>query len=287
MRYLLTLLLFLSSIYLYSQNHNDVDTGREGYIGLDSGREKILIYENGIEGETALVIIGGIHGDERETVDVVNYLKDNLNLTIPGYFIPAINPTLYFSNRRGYLQKHLDEEGFVIKGSDLSQYNKSRYYRVFYGNSTTYKNNIETFIDPNRDFNRQQLPSTRAFLSFIENLKNEHKEIILISIHAYMKKGRIYPEYTLSGRDVKVNEKAMELTQLIQMGSGYISEKLYAPSIPIIERFTGEMIAYTGRDEVVTGIDIELDTLDKKYNRERCLKGLEYLVKELENILHK
>lgn len=290
----MTILLLLSSLYLYPEDHIDLDSGKkrsglypEGHIGFDSGREKILIYQNGFEGDTALVITGGIHGDESETVDVVNFLKDNLKLNIPAYFIPSLNPTLYLSNRRGYLKKHLDDEGFVIPKSDLTQYNKARYYMVFYGNSTTYKNNIEDFIDPNRDFIKQQLPSTRVFISFMERLKERHKNIISISIHAYMKKGRIYPEYNIVGKDVKADEIAMKLTQIIQRGSGYISEKLYAPSIPIIERFIGELIAYTGRDEHITGIDIELDSLDKQYNRERCLQGLENLVKELDDVLHK
>lgn len=275
MRAFLLLLLLNIIITPYAQEN----------IGQDSGKREITLYKNSSKGNTALLIIGGMHGDEQEGVTVVEYVLKHWKADIPTYFIPALNPSLYSENRRGYLTKNLDSKGYIISDQDISQYNKSQYYRVFYGSGSVYSNNIAEYVDPNRDFITQNLPSTKVLVSLLGTLKSQHKKVIIISIHTYMKKGRVYPEYHLTEDGVSINEEAWSLTKAIQRGSGYISEQLYAPSITIIDRFQGELIAYTGRDDQLLGIDIELDSLDREFNSERTLRGLEELAKELEDIL--
>lgn len=281
-RFILIFTIFLIAI---SINSSEI-------LGLDSGKKAILIYKNNVQTETAILIIGGIHGDEGETVQVVDYIRKSLanNKNISLYFIPSLNPTLYaikesndesvkeVKGRRGYLSEHLDNEGFVKPGSRLADFDKKTFYRIFYGNEKTYKNVIEYYVDPNRDFINKKLPSTRALHSYINTLKKNHKNIILLSFHGYMTGGRVYPEYKVTNNSVAISEYAWKLAKVISKASGYIEERLYPPAIPIIERFEGELISFTGSREDITGLDIELDKSHHTDNKKRSLNGVKALI---------
>lgn len=264
-------------------------------IGKDSGGRSILLYNNSAVTESALLLIGGIHGDESETVQVVEYIRENLESELSVYYIPSINPTLYsikeysesghieIRGRRGYLREHLNKDGYVISGSSLKDYNKKLFYRIFYGNDKTYNNGIKHYVDPNRDFNKRILPSTRILISLINNLKERHNRLIIISFHGYMSGGRIYPEYSVINGEVKIDEFAWNLAKAFKENSGYIREKIYPPAEPIIERFNGELIRYTGDLPTVTALDIELDSNHKTDNKLKNLMGvrgvINYIIK--------
>ncbi len=274
MKYYILLLLSILTFNLHSNES----------LGLDSGGEEIILHKNGKDSDIALLIVGGIHGDERETISVVKYLKDNLEANLAMYFIPSVNPTLFKEDvsRRGYLSEQLDGRGYVKAGSQLTDYNKGLYYRIFYGNNKTYKNGIDHYIDPNRDFLDRKLPSTRILIDFISELSIKHSEVIIISIHGYMSGGRVYPEYTLdSNKDIIVDPKTWEMTVALGHSSGFKPEKMYSPAIPILDRFRGEFIAYTGLTSGVTAMDIELDGEDNKNNHIRSLNGVKALTKFL------
>lgn len=266
-------------------------------LGLDSGKKAILLYKNNVQTDTAILIIGGIHGDEGETVQVVDYIRKQLenSKNISLYFIPSINPTLYsitesadesiteVKGRRGYLSEHLDEEGFVKPGSRLADFDKNIFYRIFYGSENTYKNVIDYYVDPNRDFINKKIPSTRTLLNYMDTLKLKHKKIVLLSFHGYMSGGRVYPEYKVINKKIVINKYAWELARIIGDASGYIEERLYPPAVPIIERFAGELISYTGSIDDITGLDVELDKSHHTDNKKRSLDGvkalIEYIVK--------
>lgn len=254
-------------------------------VGIDSGYKSIIMYNNDIKTDTAILIFGGIHGDERETVEVVNYLSDTVVSNISAYYIPNLNPTLSYitsredgvtivEGRRGYLKSHLNSDGFVIPGSDLAQFNKKMYYRIFYGNDKTYKNGINHYIDPNRDFVNLLLPSSRALINLIEKLSKEHKKIIVLSVHSYMSGGRIYPEYKLQNDKLLISKEAKKFAKAFEKGSGYIYSDFYEPAIPIKERFKGEFINYTGSLNNVIALDIELDKIEYTKNRKKILFGI-------------
>ncbi len=255
------------------------------FIGVDSGRKEIMHYSNGVETSTALVLIGGIHPDETQTIQVVEALMETLVSPLSTYYIPNLNPTLYSlkEKRRGYLREHLNIEGFVIPGSNLEAFNKDLYYRAFYGTETSYKNTISNYIDPNRDFKEKYLPSTRALIKLLEGLSNKHSKIVILSFHGYMSGGRAYPEYQLNRSGVVINPVAWELCKVFTSKSGYIPEQIYAPAIPIIERFAGELIAYTGRSEDIIGIDIELNSNKREENIPRSLLGVDAVIEYLFN----
>lgn len=287
-RYLLLLTAFIISFSISSTE----------LLGLDSGKKGILLHKNSVKSSTAILIIGGIHGDEGETVQVVDYIRKQLekDKKISLYFIPSINPTLYsiteligdsvkeVKGRRGYLLEHLDDEGYVKPGSELTDFEKETFYRIFYGSDNTYKNVIEYYVDPNRDFVNRKLPSTRILLDYIDSIKNDHKSIIILSFHGYMTGGRVYPEYMLSEGKVIINEAAWEMAQVIGDASGYVEERLYPPAIPIIERFEGELISYTGKIKNLTGLDIELDKDHHTDNKKRSLDGVKALIEYLSNL---
>lgn len=254
-------------------------------IGLDSGYKSIIIYNNNIESDIALLIIGGIHGDERETVDVVNYLSESIVSNISTYYIPNINPTLSYiatkdnsitiiESRRGYLNEHLNSEGFVKEGSDLSLFSKDMYYRIFYGNENTYKNGIRHYIDPNRDFYNKRLPSTRVILNLFEKLTKKHSKLVILSIHSYMPGGRVYPEYILSENKITIPEFGKKIAKAFEKNSGFIYKSFYEPALPIKNRFKGELLSYTGRINNITALDIELDKVEYSQNRKNVLMGV-------------
>lgn len=258
-------------------------------IGLDSGLKSIILYSNKSDNDRAVVMIGGIHGDEIETVDIVNYLQNNLESELALYFIPSLNPTLsnievedgkykILEGRRGYLAESLDKNGFVIPGKDLSKFNKDLYYRIFYGTNTTFNQGIKHYIDPNRDFHSERLPSTRAFKEFIDELLKSHREVVILSIHAYMSGGRIYPEYKLVKDRIVIDNRVKELALEFSEASGYLYRDFYEPAIPIKGRFIGELIEYYGSIEEVVAFDIELDKIDRGKNKRRILKGVEALL---------
>lgn len=272
MKYYILLLILLLTANLYSYET----------LGLDSGKKDIFLYNNGKQSDIALLVLGGIHGDERETISVVEYVKNNLKTDLAMYFIPSVNPTLFSENvnRRGYLSEHLDSKGYVKKNSQLTDYNKGLYYRIFYGNNNTYKNGIDHYVDPNRDFIKRQLPSTRILINLLSELSMKYKEVIIISIHGYMSGGRVYPEYRLdSNKDFIVNTEVWKMALILGDSSGFNPEKMYSPAIPILDRFRGEFIAYTGKIDGVTGMDIELDGNDNKNNHIRILNGIKALIK--------
>lgn len=254
-------------------------------IGLDSGYKSIIIYNNKIKTDIALLIIGGIHGDERETVDVVNYLSESVISSISTYYIPNINPTLSYiatkdnnftiiEGKRGYLNEHLDDKGFVKKGSNLSLFSKDMYYRIFYGNDNTYKNGIKYYIDPNRDFYNKRLPSTRVLLEHFKILLERHKKVIVLSIHSYMPGGRIYPEYIISNDKIIIPGFAKKIANAFRNGSGFIYKDFYEPALPIKNRFKGELLSYTGSIENLIAFDIELDKIEYSQNRKKVLLGV-------------
>lgn len=249
-------------------------------IAVDSGNRPIKLYNNEIKSKTALLVLGGIHPDEDQTIEVINFLKDNIKTELSIYYIPILNPTLYNldTRKRGYLREHLDEKGFVIPGSNLESFDKELYYRTFYGSEKSYINVIGHYIDPNRDFNEKLLPSTRALIQLIESLQNKHEEVVIISFHGYMSGGRVYPEYKIIKSETVVDNKTWDMCREIESSSGFIREKIYTPAIPIIDRFSGELIAYTGNIESVTGIDIELNSNNRSENLEHSLNGIKALI---------
>ncbi|QEN05044.1 hypothetical protein EW093_10095 [Thiospirochaeta perfilievii] len=270
---LLFILLSLSQL-LFSQES----------LGLDSGKRDILLFNNGVDSNRALLIIAGIHGDERETVTVANFLKDTLNGNKTIYFIPSVNPTLYSKevNRRGYLREQLDSRGYIKDGSDLTKFNKTLYYRIFYGNQNTYINGIDHYVDPNRDFINRVLPTTKVLIDLIDRLLERHSELIILSLHGYMSGGRVYPEYKITrGNNFIVESRPWEIAQLLGKGIGYKPEMMYSPAIPILDRFKGEFIAYTGKIDRVIALDIELDS-DSKNNSQRVLNGINSLLNYLD-----
>lgn len=276
MKFFLCLCLIITSFNIFS-----FET-----LGIDSGGKDIIMYKNDKISDRVLIIIGAIHGDERETHVVVNYLKDNLETELSTYFIPSINPTLYSEdiNRRGYLSEQLDDYGYVKQGSDLTLYNKSLYYRIFYGNKNTYNNGIDHYVDPNRDFRNQILPSTRLLTQLFTDLKKSHTEVIIISIHGYMSEGRVYPEYQITeGNGYIINKDAWTMAIILGYKSGFIAERMYTPAVPIMDRFRGELIAYTGDIEGITAIDIEIDSEDKNNNPLRTYNGVKALIRYLLN----
>lgn len=271
MKYNTLLIIFLLSVNLYSYEN----------LGKDSGRREIILHNNGNDSDVAILILGGIHGDERETPNVVNYLKDNLESELTLYFIPELNPTLYDINinRRGYLTEQLDSKGFIKSHSKLTDFNKGLYYRVFYGNNNTYKNGIKNYIDPNRDFVNRVLPSTRILIDFISELSIRHKEVVIVSIHGYMSGGRIYPEYKMESKtEYTVDSDVWEMATILGNGSGFKQEKMYSPAIPILDRFKGEFIAYTGTLDSVTAFDMELDGNGNTDNKIKSLNGVKALI---------
>lgn len=250
---------------------------------MDPGGRPIKLYENSSNSNIAIIIIGGIHGDETETVDVVEYIKDKIQSKIKLYFIPSLNPTLINANKRGYMREHINKDGTLIPGSKLDNYNKGLYYRIFYGNNKTYKNGIDHYIDPNRDFFQKSLLSTVLLIKQLDKLKTFHEKVILLSFHGYMPGGRVYPEYIInSNKDIKIAPYTWKLAKVFASGSGFQSEKLYSPSIPIIERFQGELIAYTGKIDEIIAFDVELDNSNQHLNKSKSLYGLEALIKELD-----
>lgn len=248
-------------------------------LGNDSGGNPINLFENNKKSDTVLLIIGGIHADERDTVKAANYLKSNLKSDLKIYYIPNLNPTLYNIkiNKRGYLREHLDSKGYVKPGSPLQDFDKKLYYRIFYGNKNTYLNGKDHYIDPNRDFAEQVLPTTKILINLIEQLKSRHKSIIILSLHGYMAGGRIYPEYKVLNNKIIVDDYAWEIAAKLEEGSGFIKEKMYSPALKIIERFSGELIAYTGTIDNVIAFDIELDSLNRAKNNKNVLTGVEHL----------
>jgi len=270
---LLFILLSLSQL-IYSQES----------LGLDSGKKDIILFNNGVDSNRALLIIAGIHGDERETVTVANFLNDTLNGNQTIYFIPSVNPTLYSKevNRRGYLREQLDSRGYIKDGSDLTKFNKTLYYRIFYGNQNTYINGIDHYVDPNRDFINRVLPTTKILIDLIDRLLESHSELIILSLHGYMSGGRVYPEYKITrGNNFIVESRPWEIAQLLGKGIGYKPEMMYSPAIPILDRFKGEFIAYTGKIDRVIALDIELDS-DSKNNSQRVLNGINSLLNYLD-----
>lgn len=272
---LISLFLILQSLFLFPTEE----------VGIDSGYKSIIMYKNNVTSDTAILIFGGIHGDERETVDIVNYLYDTVESSISTYYIPNINPTLSYitskdngvtivEGRRGYLKSHLDKNGFVKPGSDLSLFSKKMYYRIFYGNNKTYKNGIKHYIDPNRDFSDKVLPSTRNLLNLIDNLSKKHKKLVVFSVHAYMYGGRIYPEYEIDKKRIIIPLEAKKIAREFEKGSGYIYRDFYEPAIPIKERFIGEFINFTSSLDNVIAMDIELDKIKYTQNRKKVLLGL-------------
>lgn len=269
-------------------------------LGVDSGNKSIFLYTNSVKTSTAILIIGGIHGDEGETVQVVDYLRKQCEeeKKISLYFIPSINPTLYaiaedkdgsvkeVKGRRGYISDHLDEKGFIKPGSKLTDFDKKTFYRIFYGSDNTYNNVIGYYLDPNRDFIDRKLPSTRLLISFMNKLEDIHTKVVLLSFHGYMTGGRIYPEYRLLENNVVINQEAWDIAKLIGKASGYIEEKIYPPSVPIIRRFEGELISYTGNKNKIIGLDIELDKNHHTDNKKSSLDGLQALIKYLSEISH-
>lgn len=265
-------------------------------LGLDSGNKSIILYDNNIKTDTVLLIIGGIHGDEGETVQVVDYIREELETSISTYFIPSLNPTLYsirekssegvieIRGRRGYLSEHLDKEGYVIPGSPLTKFDKKLFYRIFYGTKKTYTNGIKHYVDPNRDFSEKRLPSTRILLQLIDSLAANHRRVIILSFHGYMSEGRVYPEYTLINGVVKVDSEAWGLATAFESGSQYKKERLYSPALPILDRFEGELIRYTGSIENVTALDIEIDSNRHTDNKKRSINGVKMLINYLSTL---
>lgn len=267
------ILIILIQASLFSQNS----------IGTDSGHKDINYFFNQKTGDTALLIIGGIHGDEKESIAVAHFIKDNLTSKLPLYIIPELNPTLSSIevSRRGYFTEHLDSRGYVKDGSDLTEYSKSLYYRIFYNNKSAYNNGIIHYTDPNRDFIKRVLPSTRNLIGFMDELGNKYKEVIVISLHCYMEGGRIYPEYSIDeSSNYTIYTNVWKMVTVISEASGFKAEEIYAPALTILERFEGELIAYTGRIENLYGMDIELD-LDNKSNSDQTIKGMEALITHL------
>ncbi|MGL1892372.1 MAG: hypothetical protein OCD02_12155 [Spirochaetaceae bacterium] len=284
MKYFIATLFIISSL---SINALDV-------LGEDSGHNPIFIYNNGQLTDDVLLIIGGIHGDESYTSQVVDHIRLNSNYPITTYFIPSINPTIYaikekikgvevIKGRRGYLKEHLDSEGYVIKKSPLENFDKKLFYRIFYGNDKTYKNGINRYVDPNRDFLEMYLPSTRLLVELIDRLKAEHKNVTILSFHGYMDKGRVYPEYRVEKGEILINNRAWEMAKAFAKTSSYIPETMYTPAKAIIERFEGELISYTGKIEGVTALDIELDSNNHIDNYKNSLVGVNSLVDFLLN----
>ncbi len=270
--YIPILLLFSSLVYPQTD------------LGFDSGYKSIILYENNKETEDAVLILGGIHGDEQGTVEVVNYIKEKLTSNLTIYYIPETNPTLSNTDvlRRGYLADHLNSSGYLLKTSNPKDFNKTLYYRIFYGNNATYSNNIKYYIDPNRDFLDKKLPSTRILIETIENLSNRHKLLIIISFHGYMTGGKVYPEYIVSNDDIIVKGRIWTLVNTFASASGFTPELIYSPAIAILERFRGELIAYTSTLENVYAMDVELDADNRAENRNRSLKGIEAIIEYLD-----
>lgn len=278
---------FVIFTLIFSQLHS------VNVLGLDSGNKSIILYDNNLKSDIALLIIGGIHGDEGETVQVVDHIREQLESPIATYFIPSLNPTLYsireksskniieIKGRRGYLSEHLDKEGYVIPGSPLTKFNKVLFYRIFYGTEKAYINGIKHYVDPNRDFNDRRLPSTRILIQLINSLQTNHKRIIILSFHGYMSEGRVYPEYSLVNGVVKVDSEAWELATAFEDGSQYKKERLYSPALPILDRFEGELIRYTGTINNVTALDIEIDSNRHTDNKKSSLSGIEMLINYL------
>lgn len=283
MRYTLFVIFTLIFSHLHSVN----------VLGIDSGNKSIIMYDNNLKTESALLIIGGIHGDEGETVQVVDYIREQLDTSISVYYIPSLNPTLYsirekskegvieIRGRRGYLSEHLDKEGYVIQGSPLTKFNKELFYRIFYGTEKAYINGIKHYVDPNRDYIEKRLPSTRILIQLIDSLATSHKRVIILSFHGYMSEGRVYPEYSLINGVVKVDIEAWELATAFENGSQYKKERLYSPALPILDRFDGELIRYTGTIDNVIAMDIEIDSNRHTDNKKRSLNGIEMLINYL------
>lgn len=251
-------------------------------IGKDSGQRPIELFKNDKISNTAILFIGGIHGDEVQTVDSVKYLKDNLEIDYAAYYIPSMNPTLLKVQRRGYLRNQLNSSGHLLPESNPQNFNKELYYRVFYGNNNTYKNGINYYIDPNRDFIEKFLPSTRILIELINNLKTKHDKVIILSFHGYMTGGKIYPDYRInSKKEVKADPYTWSLAKAFENGSSFKAEKIYSPSIPIIERFKGELVAYTGNIQGVFAMDVELNSKTRELNNEKALSGVKAIILQL------
>ncbi len=95
--------------------------------------------------------------------------------------------------------------------------------------------------------------------------------------------GRIYPEYTTNNSLVVVKSDSWKMAKVISETSGYIPEKMYPPAVPIIKRFNGELIAYTGQVENITAFDIELDKNHHIDNKKSTLKGIRSLIEFMLN----
>lgn len=265
MKVILSIIAIFSCVNLFS-----IDT-----IGRDSNGEPIVLFQNEVDSDIAILLIGGIHGDEKDTVEVVNYLRKEMKSSFKTFFIPSINPTLYKYNRRGYLRENLTSLGEIKLSNKIGDFNKQQYYEVFYGNKDIYNNQIYRFIDPNRDFQEKLLPSTRALVKFMNSLSATYKELIVLSFHGYMDGGKVYPEYTLvEDKKIKISSRAWGIAEAFEKGSSYQAEQVYGPSVQIIERFKGELLSYTGKFSNIISFDIELNINQREMNNAKSLAGI-------------
>lgn len=296
--YFLFLFFLSATVLAYSS-----DLMEPTIIGYDSGRNPILEYSLGeVKATTAILVAASLHGDEHETTvvakNLLQYIRENLDFPQLAFkVIPILSPTLYsieevyqrngklISGRRGYLEQHLDKEGFVRENSrqKLKDFSKDRFYAVMYGSEELFHSEIKKYVDPNRDFLSERLPQTRVFKEYIKKLSQDYDTVYAFFLHSYVAGGRIYPEYKRSqNKDgYEINQTAWDMAKTFAQGSGYVPEMMYLPAVKILSRFEEELICFTMTLENVHAVDVELDS-QITTNSRSVIRGFQKFLNKLQ-----
>jgi hypothetical protein len=213
--------------------------------GVEIGRSRqdrpLSVFRAGTGKETALVILGGIHGDEGNTTRLLEMLAGDLNKdsgALPSglscFFLPLINPD-------GNLKK---------TRANANNVDLNRNFPTSNWNTDAYSSN-RLAPGSGGPFPASE-PETRALMQWLNGrVKPEFGSVIVLSYHAaYPPNGMVQPGYSVYGIP---DTRSTKIAGFIAKSTGYTYLPVWISDHPL----TGELLNWC----VVSGFrsaDIEL-----------------------------
>ncbi|MBN1696904.1 MAG: DUF2817 domain-containing protein [Spirochaetales bacterium] len=213
-------------------------------IGQSVNDKSIKVVEVGAGYETGLVVIGGIHGNERNTAalvgDLMGIYTEKPNLVprpLRLFFVPLLNPDGFEQSGRKN-----------IHGVDLNRNFPTSNWR---------SDAISPFrrIEGSGGQTPASEPEVRAIVDWLlDEVKRKVKKVYLISYHSAYKNGSVQPGYRFYG---KPDEETVRFAARIAETAGYTYLNTWITS----NHVTGELINWCGENGI-TSVDIELPSYE-------------------------
>jgi predicted deacylase len=232
----------LSNGSAFTPNSDPVQSFTIGYSVL---RKKLGIVRVGDGNEKALVIVGGVHGEEGNTVELVWKLQSKFSETpglVPGsytlFFLNALNPDGYSSKTRLNARNVDLNRNFPAKDWTKDAFDMKKVVPGLGGQSAG---------------SEPEVFALKSF--FVDFLLPTFKEIRVLVFHsASPPVGYIQPGYLKNGEP---EARSANLAERLAKSGGYNFLRAWVDKLPI----TGELICFCA-EQGILAMDIELPTYD-------------------------